>query len=167
MSMLPDERQTLDTIIATAYDNHGPVLRDVAVHVVAELHDLEGSGVQWVAQILDDWLVSGALTEVRQWMRRQPTIVGATKHGKPTEVPAFGGVRVTDDEGHVQHVQLRLLSMTREELLSHMKPKQKQRDTMSRNLSFYQSIADDMERCGHETVADALRCMDIPEAQTA
>lgn len=164
MSMLPDERQTLDAIIAAAYDDHGPVLRDVAVHVVAELHDLEGSGVQWVAQILDDWLVSGALNEVRQWMRRQPAVTGQTKHGKPTEVPAFGGVRVKDDEGHVQHVQLRLLSMTRDELLTHIEPKRKQRDTMSRNLSFYQSIADDMERCGHPTVADALRCMDVPEA---
>lgn len=160
MSLLPDERQTLDSIISDAYDDHGPVLRDVAVHVVAELHDLEGSGVQWVAQILDDWLVSGALTEVRQWMRRQPSVVGQTKRGKPAEVPAFGGVRVRAEDGTVQYLQLRLLDMTLDELRLHMKPQQKQRDTMSRSLSFLATIADDMEECGHPTVADAIACLD-------
>lgn len=167
MSLLPDERQVLDDIISDAYENHGPILRDVAVHVVFELDNLQGSGVAWVANVLDDWLVVGALTEVRSWMRRQPTIAGKTKGGVVTEVPAFGGVRVKDDDGHVVHVQLRLLSMTRDELLTHLDPKVKQRNTMSRNISFYQSIADDMERCGHAHVADALVCMDVPEAKSA
>lgn len=167
MSLLPDERQTLDDIIATAFDTDGPVLRDVALVVIDELRRLEGGGVGWVSHVLDDWLVSGVLTEVRQWMRRQPAVTGQTKAGKPTEVPAFGGVRVLADDGKVQHVQLRLMGMTRAELLDHMKPKRKQRDTMSRNLSFYQSIADDMERCGHVLVGDALACMDVPEARTA
>jgi len=159
--MLPDERQALDAIIADAYDAHGPVLRDVAVAVVSELHHLEGSGVQWVAQILDDWLVSGALTEVRQWMRRQPAITGRTKRGKPAEVPAFGGVRLRDEDGRVQHVQLRLLDMDLDQLREHMKPLKKQRDTTSRNLSFLASIADDMEAHGHGVVAEAVECLGI------
>lgn len=163
MSLLPDERQVLDSIISAAYDSHGPVLRDVAVHVVAELHDLEGSGVQWVAQILDDWLVSGALTEVRQWMRRQPAITGRTKGGKPAEVPAFGGVRLRDGSGRVQHVQLRLLDMDLDQLREHMKPLQKQRDTTSRNLSFLAAIADDMEAHAHALVADAVECIGVKE----
>lgn len=164
MSMLPDERQVLDSIISDAYDAHGPRLRDVAVHVVAELHDLEGSGVQWVAQILDDWLVSGALGEVRQWMRRQPTILGQTKSGLPTEVPAFGGVRIQTEDGHYEHVQLRLLEMTADELETHIHPKRKQRNTLSRTLSFYETVLADMREHGHAVVADAVECIGIEGA---
>lgn len=164
MSLLPDERQVLDSIISDAYDEHGPRLRDVAVHVVAELHDLEGSGVQWVAQILDDWLVSGALGEVRQWMRRQPGVLGQTKGGKPAEVPAFGGVRVQSDDGHYEHVQLRLLEMTADELERHIDPKRKQRNTLSRSLSFYETVLADMREHGHPVVADAVECIGIEGA---
>lgn len=41
------------------------------------------------------------------------------------------------------------------------------RDSVGAEISFYQSIADDMERCGHAFVADALACMDVPEAKSA
>lgn len=167
--MTPADRQILDDIIHEAYEIHGPRLRDVAVQVVAELRDLEGSGVAWVAQLLDDWLVSGASTEVKQWMRRQPAIVGQTKSGTPTEVPAFGGVRIQTEDGHYEHVQLRLLEMTADELDLHIRPKLKQRNTLSRSLSFYETVLADMREHGHAFVADAVECIgiDSAEAQTA
>lgn len=161
--MTPADRQVLDAIIAQAYDSHGPRLRDVAVHVVAELRDLEGSGVEWVARLLDDWLVSGASTEVRQWMRRQPGITGQTKGGVTTEVPAFGGVRVQTEDGHFEHVQLRLLEMTADELEAHVGPKRKQRDTLSRTLSFYDLVLTDMRAHEHPVVADALECIGLAD----
>lgn len=159
--MTPEDRQVLDDIISSAYEDHGPRLRDVAVQVVAELRDLEGSGVPWVAQLLDDWLVSGASTEVRQWMRRQPSIVGVTKKGVPTEVPAFGGVRIQTEDGHYEHVQLRLLEMTADELELHIKPKLKQRNTLSRSLSFYETVLADMREHGHPVVAEAVECIGV------
>lgn len=165
MTLLPDERQVLDDLIAEAWDDHGPFVRDVAVALVGELNDLAGSGVEWVAGVLDDWLVTGAMSELKSWMRRQPAVVGKTKRGAIAEVPAFGGVRVKDAEDHVVHVQMRLLDMTRDELLNHIGPKRKQRDTMSRSLSFYQSVADDMEAHGHARVADALECIGLDDVK--
>lgn len=167
--MTPADRQILDDIIHEAYENHGPRLRDVAVQVVAELRQLEGSGVAWVAQLLDDWLVSGASTEVKQWMRRQPAIAGQTKSGIPTEVPAFGGVRIQTEDGHYEHVQLRLLEMTADELDLHIRPKLKQRNTLSRSLSFYETVLADMREHGHAVVADAVECIGVEgtEARTA
>lgn len=161
MSLLPDQRQLLDEIIAEAYEAHGPRIRDVALSVIDDLRRLEGSGVEWVAQVLDDWLVSGVSAEVKQWMRRQPAIVGVTKRGVPTEVPAFGGVRIEDEDGHVQHVQLRLLGMTADELENHIAPKRKQRDTLSRSLSFYESVLADMRQHGHSVVAEAVECIGV------
>lgn len=165
MTLLPDQRQALDAIISDAYDTAGPVLRDVTLTVIDELRRLEGGGIGWVGQVLDDWLVSGAQTEVRQWMRRQPVIVGKTKRGTVTEVPAFGGVRVEDEGGHVQHVQLRLLSMTADELEAHIRPKRKQRDTLSRGLSFYESVLVDMRDHRHPVVAEAIECMGLGEGR--
>ena len=163
--MTPADRQVLDAIIAAAYDSHGPRLRDVAVHVVAELRGLEGSGVEWVARLLDDWLVSGASTEVRQWMRRQPGIAGHTKGGVATEVPAFGGVRVQTEDGHFDHVQLRMLEMTADELEAHVRPKRKQRDTLSRTLSFYDLVLTDMRAHLHPRVGDALECIGLADVE--
>ena len=96
-------------------------------------------------------------------MRRQPPVAGATKRGKATEVPAFGGVRILDDEGRVEYVQLRLLSMTRDELRAHVAPKRKQRDTISRSLSFYEAVLADMEAHDHAVVADAVECIGVDE----
>ena len=161
MSLLPNERQALDDIIAERYEVDGPVVRDVAMSVTEELERLAGSGVEWVAAVAGDWQVIGALNEVKEWMRRQ-MVAGRTKANKPVEVPAFGGVKVDTDDGP-QYLQLRLLDMTRDQLAAHVEPKRRQRDTQSRRIQFYDLILDDMDRCGHATVREAVGCLGLAD----
>lgn len=156
--MLFEERRIVDDIIHDAH--HGKdriVAREVAAEVVDEVRNLEASGLRWVETLIDSWLLAGAQKACADWRRRHMH-PGRTKKGAEVDVPVYGAVRETTDEGEVVHVQLTLFTLTLEQAKARHNTLARQRDTLSAEVRWFADVIELMEsNPALRTVGDALK----------
>lgn len=159
--MEPTRQQVVDDIIHDAHhDADRIVSSEVAAVVLDELRNLEAGGVGWVADVLDGLLLRGVARMCADWRRRY-SHTGRTKKGTEVEIPVYGAVRETDDDGQVVHVQLALFSMTVEQVEQRRDALARQRDTLSAEVRFFSDLADVMRADPSLTTAgEALARLD-------
>lgn len=159
--MEPTRQQIVDDIIHDAH--HGKdriVSSEVAQEVVDELRNLEAGGHRWVADLIDALLLRGAAKMCSDWRRRH-NHKGRTKRGTEVEVPVYGAVRETDDDGQIIHVQLSLFTMTLEQAKARRDTLARQRDTLSAEVRWFSDLIEIMEANRNlATVGDALALLE-------
>lgn len=143
--MDPARQQMVDDIVHDAHhDAERIVAGEVAAVVLDDLRNLEAEGHRWVGDVLDRLLLAGVGKMCADWRRRY-SHKGTTRKGTEVEVPVYGAVRETDDDGTVVHVQLALFSMTLEQVRQRRDTLAKQRDTLSAEVRFFTDLAEVME----------------------
>lgn len=150
-------RQIIDDIIHDAHHGRDRIVSaEVAAVVVDEVRNLEAGGHRWVEGLIDRWLIIGAQKACADWRRRHQH-KGRTRKGAEVEVPVYGAVRETGDDGQVVHVQLALFTMTLEQARERRDTLAGQRDTLSAEVRWFSDLIEVMEAdASLKTVGDAL-----------
>lgn len=155
--MDPTRQQIIDDIVHDAHHGNDRIVSsEVAQIVVDELRNLEAGGHRWVEGVIDSLLLRGAAKMCADWRRRHQH-AGHTRKGTEVEVPIYGAVRETDDEGNIVHVQLSLFTLTLEQAKARRDTLARQRDTLSAEVRWFSDLIEIMEADRSLlTVADAL-----------
>lgn len=159
--MEPTRQQIVDDVIHDAHDGADRIVSaQVAQRVVDDLERLEGGGHRWVAELLRRWTIVGAQKACADWRRRH-SHAGRTSKGTEVEVPVYGAVRETGDDGEIVYVQLPLFTMTLDQVRQRRDTLARQRDTLSAEVRFFTDLADVMEADPSLlTAGDALARLD-------
>ena len=155
--MEPTRQQIIDDLIHDAhFADERIITAEVAARFVDELRNLEGSGVQWIGDYLDDLARKGAVKVYTDWRRRH-RIPATTKKGTELEIPAYASVREIDDDGSVTYVQLALAGMTLDQLKDKRDRMARTRDTLSAEVRLLSDLIEIMESdASLATAGDAL-----------
>lgn len=159
--MEPARQQIVDDIIHDAH--HGTdriIASEVAAQALDELRNLEAGGHTWVADLLDGLLLRGVARMCADWRRRYQH-TGKTKKGTEVEVPMYGAVRETNDDGEVVFVQLALFTLTLDQAKARRATLSRQRDTLSAEVRWFSDVIEIMEAdLSLATVGDAIARLD-------
>ncbi len=159
--MEPARQQIIDDIIHDAHHGRDKIVSvEVAAQVVDEVRHLEAGGHRWVAALIDRWVLVGAQKACADWRRRYQH-KGKTRRGAAVEVPMYGAVRETGDDGEIVHVQLALFTMTLDQARERRDTLAGQRDTLSAEVRWFSDVIEMMEAdASLATVGDAIARLD-------
>lgn len=134
----------LNDLLAEAHALHSRP-RAIAAHVVGELTRLEGSGEPWVAELLDEFTVTGAMKRCADFRRAEDRKQVRTKRGTVVEVPAWASTRVREDDGAVVYGQLRFDELDREQVEAYVDRLSRTRDSLSHDIVAAKAVLAYME----------------------
>lgn len=158
MRLDPEATALLSDLMQEAHTEnmtpHGAAPSAVAATFVAKLREIEGSGLDWIPDVLHRLTTTGALKAAADW-RRTHMVPAKTKRGKSVDLPEYAGSTRVDDAGKTRHVQVPLATMSVEAMRAHKVALERQRNTLSARISAYDEILAVAEAEGC-TTAEAL-----------
>lgn len=159
MRLDPEARALLNELMQEAHSENmtrnGAPPSSVAATFVQKLREQEGSGVEWVGDVLHQLTTSGAQKAAADW-RRTHLIAAKTTRGKAVDVPEYAGAILRDAAGKARHVQMPLDYMDVASLFDHMQRLERQRDTLSARVQVFRNLIETLQADPGMTTAEAL-----------
>lgn len=151
MKLTPEAREAVNAALIEAHAVLGKqrtTSRHIAYRFVTAIREMEPSGAPWVPVYLDDLAMVGALKVCSDWRRRQH---GRAKTKKGTAVPVPLWAAVTDKRG--EPIIATFGSLTAAELRECKEALEAQRNTLSREITYYRDLLAVMEQDAKVTTA--------------
>lgn len=152
---MTDQGEVMERIMQEAHERHTKP-RKIGAFIASEMDRLLGSGVEWVARVDEDARVDGYMKKASDWRRGQERQAVKVKSGKNADVPAWGSVKGTAEDGKVEYEQLPFERFDAAQVEAYIARQTKARDTYSVSIAAAKAVLATMQEKNLATAGDAL-----------